>query len=104
MWYTVAKVEFGNVKVGTIFAASKTSDGAVLVRRVKFSDDPKSLEMVVDPTYEPIRLTQSDARQLFISPSKDLAAIVEASIVLSLTTIDVSTVEASMMLSESAYC
>lgn len=89
MWYTVAKVEFGNIKVGTIFATRKAADGAVLVSRVKFSDDPKSLEMVVDPTYEPIRLTPSDARQLFISPSKDLAAIVEASI--------------SIMLSESAY-
>ena len=88
MWYTVAKVEFGNTKVGTIFATRKAADGAVLVSRVKFSDDPKSLEMVVDPTYEPIRLTQSDARQLFIPPSKDLATIVEASI----------------MLCEGAYC
>lgn len=90
MWYTVAKVEFGNTKVGTIFTARKTADGSVLFRRMKFSDDPISLEMVVDPTYEPIRLTQSDARQCFIPPSKDLAAIVEASI--------------SIMLSESAYC
>lgn len=88
MWYTVAKVEFGNTKVGTIFTARKTADGSVLVNRVKFSDDPKSLEMVIDPSYETIRLTQSDARQHFISPSKNLAEIVEASI----------------MLSESAYC
>lgn len=70
MWYTVAKVEFGNTKVGTIFATRKAADGAVLVNSVKFSDDPKSLEMVVDPAYETIRLTQSDARQRFISPCK----------------------------------
>lgn len=88
MWYTAAKVEFGNVKVGTIFAASKASDDVVLIRRVKFSDDPKSLEMVVDSAYETIRLSQSDARQRLIPPSKDLAAVVEASI----------------MLCESAYC
>lgn len=88
MWYTVAKAEFGKTKVGTIFTVSKTADGVVLANRMKFSDDPKSFEMVVDPAYETISLTPAGARLRFISPSKDLAEIVEASIALS----------------ESAYC
>lgn len=82
MWYTAAKVEVGNTKVGTIFVVSKTKEGEVLARRAKCTSHPVTFKTVIVPTDEIIRLTVSAARHRFIKPSKDIDDIVEESIML----------------------
>lgn len=88
MWYTAAKVEFGSTKVGTIFIVSKTMEGKVLARRVKFTNHPVTFKTLIVPSEETIEFTQSAAKHRFITPSKDMDSVIEESI----------------MLCEGAYC
>jgi hypothetical protein len=89
MWYTAAKVEFDNFKVGEVFVVSKTKEGKVLAKKVLLTAHHEILKniVVVDEIHK-VEMTQSDARFRFIPPSKDLNAVIEE----------------SLMLCESAYC
>lgn len=90
MWYTAAKVEFGSIKVGTIFIVSKTKEGNVLARRAKhkFVYHPINPKTVLVPDGGLYEFTQSEAKNKFITPTKDMSSVIEKAI----------------MLCEGAYC
>ncbi len=89
MWYTAAKVEFGNFKVGEVFVVSKTKEGKVLAKKALFTNHPVTLKaMIVADETRKVQLTQSAARYRFITPSQDMDSVIEESI----------------MLCEGAYC
>ena len=88
MWFTIAKVEFDDVKAGTVFIAKKDFADSVRLFRIKYSTDRNGNTIPIADPKNYIHMGADEARRLCTRPSTDFNSVIEESI----------------MICEGAYC